>query len=948
MEFITLGIITDYTLLTSLITIDSIINYSKLNNIKTIGILNDNLYSTMEFYNKTIKNNIKPIIGLIKHIDNKEYYIYPKNYNGLIDLYKDNFNTENLIIVIPYEYKELYNDIDNVNKYISYKNKDELKNSLLITNNVVYINKVYSFNKEDVKYTNYLHMIDTGLTISNYNFIDYNNNIYINNNDFFDIKTTNLFANLINIEIKINKKFIPKYCDNSEEYLKNLSIKGLKKRLNNNVSDKYKKRLFYELDVINKMGYVDYFLIVYDYVRFSKKNDILVGPGRGSAAGSLISYSLGITEIDPIKYDLLFERFLNPERVTMPDIDIDFDATKRYKVIEYVTEKYGKDYVSNIMTYSTLGSKQVIRDVCKSLEIDLKIVDRLCSYIDAKETLKNNLNDNVKKMLNQFSNLKNAYFIAMKLEGLKRQIGTHAAGVVISSVPLTDVIPVIKNRDINLTGCTMEYLEELGLLKMDFLAIKDLSILDSIIKSIEKKLNKKININNIPLDDKETYKSFSNANTNGVFQFESSGMKNFLIKLKPTNFEDLIAAIALFRPGPMGNIDTYIKRKNKEESIAYLDDSLKSILESTYGIIIYQEQIMQILNKMANYSYAESDIIRRAISKKKLDVIEKEKTKFITNSLNNGYSSDIAQKVYDLIVKFADYGFNKSHSVAYALVGYEMCYLKTHYPLYFYEALLNYNIGSESKTKEYIDCLKKLNVEILKPDINLSTNKYQVIGNKLLLPINIIKNIGTSVADIIISERKDKFIDYFDFVKKVIGKNIGNKTIEILILAGCLDCFNFNRKTMIEGLNDAITYAELSSGIDELLVSVPNIKRVEEYKSDELIKKEKELYGFYISNHPISKYNNIVKLNEISNYFDKVIDIYIYIDSIKTTNTKKNEKMAFITGSDEVGSIDLIVFPNKYNLVSELKIGDIIRVIGKVERRINKYQIIVNKLKKEE
>ena len=280
MEFITLGIITDYTLLTSLITIDSIINYSKLNNIKTIGILNDNLYSTMEFYNKTIKNNIKPIIGLIKYIDNKEYYIYPKNYNGLIDLYKDNFNTENLIIVIPYEYKELYNDIDNVNKYISYKNKDELKNSLLITNNVVYINKVYSFNKEDVKYTNYLHMIDTGLTISNYNFVDYNNNIYINNNDFFDIKTTNLFANLINIEIKINKKFIPKYCDNSEEYLKNLSIKGLKKRLNNNVSDKYKKRLFYELDVINKMGYVDYFLIVYDYVRFSKKNDILVGPGR--------------------------------------------------------------------------------------------------------------------------------------------------------------------------------------------------------------------------------------------------------------------------------------------------------------------------------------------------------------------------------------------------------------------------------------------------------------------------------------------------------------------------------------------------------------------------------------------------------------------------------------------------------------------------------------------
>ena len=947
MEFINLAIITDYTLLSSLITIDSLIEYAKQNNISILGILNDNLCSTMEFYNKCKKNNIKPIIGLIRKIDDFEYYIYPKNFKGLVDLFNEKYETNNLISVIPYENKDLFNQI-NTQKYISYKNQDELKNSLIITNDVVFLNKVFSLNKEDSKYINYLTMIEKGMTISNYNFIDYKDNTFIKNNNSFDIKTTNLFADNINIEIDIKEKFIPKYCDNSYEYLKNLSITGLKKRLNNNVSNAYKERLFYELDIINNMGYVDYFLIVYDYVKFSKKNDVLVGPGRGSAAGSLVSYSLGITEIDPLKYDLLFERFLNPERITMPDIDIDFDATKRYKVVDYVTKKYGNDCVANIVTYSTLGSKQVIRDVSKCLEIDLKIVDKLCSYIDAKVSLKDNLNDLVKKMLNQFSNLKNAYFISMKLEGLKRQIGTHAAGVVISSIPLTNIIPTIKEREYVLTGYTMEYLEECGLLKMDFLAIKDLSILDSIIKSIENKINKKININNIRLDDEKTYEEFSNANTNGVFQFESVGMKSFLSKMKPSSFEDLIAAIALFRPGPMGNIDTYIRRKNKEEDIIYLDDSLKEILEPTYGIIIYQEQIMQILSKMANYTFSESDIIRRAISKKKLEVIEKEKTKFIENSLKNGYKLEIAQQVYDLIVKFADYGFNKSHSVAYALVGYQMCFLKTHCPIYFYEALLNYNIGSDSKTKEYIDCLKKLNIEIIKPDINLSTNKYQVINNKLLLPFNIIKNIGSTVSDTIVKVREDKFNDYFDFVKKINGNNIGTKTIEMLILAGCLDSFSFNRKTMIEALDDAITYAELSSGIDDLLVSIPNIKRVEEYSKDELIKKEKELYGFYISNHPISKYNNQIKLNNINNYFDKRIKIFVYVENIKIIKTKKNEQMAFLTCSDETTSLDFILFPNKFNLIALLKVGNIILVNGKVERRVNKYQIVIDNLQKVE
>ena len=946
MNYINLGIVLDYTLLNSLIKVDSLIEYGNKNNIKVFGILNDNLYSTMEFYTKCKSNNIKPIIGLIKKIDELEYYLYPKNYDGLKDLFNDRFYTDNIVCVIPYKSKELYNKINIKNKYIGYVNKDELKNSLSITNNVLSINKVYSIDKESAKYVNYLHMIDKGLTISDYSFIDYINNVLDVNQDEFDASTTIKFSELINIEINSNKKYIPKFCDDSSVFLANLCNKGLSKRLNNNVSKEYIDRLNYELKVINDMGYVDYFLIVYDYVKFAKQNGIMVGPGRGSAAGSLVSYTLGITEIDPIKYNLLFERFLNPERITMPDIDIDFDATKRYKIIDYVVSKYGRDKVSNIMTYGTLGSKQVLRDVSKCLEVDNKIIDRLSNFIEAKKTLKENLNDNVKKMIEQYSNLKNAYYVAMKLEGIKRQIGTHAAGIVISSEKLTNIIPIIKNDNSYLTGYTMEYLEELGLLKMDFLAIKDLTILDSIMKSIEGKLGRKINIHSIPLNDRKTYIEFSKGNTSGVFQFESSGMKNFLRKLNPSDFSDLIAAIAIFRPGPMANIDNYIARKTGKESVDYISDDLKPILESTYGIIIYQEQIMQILSTMARYTFAEADLIRRAISKKKMNIIEEERNKFINKSILNGYDKDTTERVYDLIIKFANYGFNKSHSVAYALIGYEMCFLKTHYPIYFYESLLNYNIGSDIKTKEYLDCLKRMNISICKPDINLSGSKYKVVDDKILLPFNIIKSIGTNVSDIIVKSRDEGFKDYFDFVKKVMGNGIGRKTIELLIMSGCLDSFGVNRHTMIFNLDNAIDYSELASGVDDMFVSVPDLENKEEYDSEELVNYEKDVFGFYLSDHPIVKYNNSIKLIDLKEFFDKSVKLYLLVDEMMKIKTKDDADMAFLVCSDETDNADLIVFPNKFNLLNDIKIGDIVNVYGRVEKRYDKYQILVNDIKK--
>ena len=749
------------------------------------------------------------------------------------------------------------------------------------------------------------------------------------------------------LEINNNQVYIPKYKNNTDNYkfLYSLALKGLTKRLNGNIPNNYKERFLYELDVIKSMGYVDYFLIVYDYVKFAITNNIYVGPGRGSAAGSLISYSLGITQIDPIKYDLLFERFLNPERITMPDIDIDFDASKRGLVIDYVKETYGEKKVAGIMTFGTLASKQVLRDIGKCLEIKEEKLNLLLKLIDAKISLKENMTKEVINILNNNKDLSEMYKISMNFEGLKRQVSTHAAGVVVSSIDLDDIIPLTKSNGQYLTGYTMEFLENLGLLKMDFLAIKDLTILANTIKSIETYENINFKINALPLNDKLVYEEFSHANTTGVFQFESIGMKNFLRKLKPNCFDDLVAGLALFRPGPMQNIDTYIRRKNGKEQIDYYHQDLKPILENTYGIIVYQEQIMQILNKLGGYSYAESDLIRRAISKKKLDVIENERINFINRSVANGYTNELAKKIYDLIVKFANYGFNKSHSVAYALIGYQMMYLSVHYKEYFIINLLNSNIGSESKTNEYLTLAKEMGIKIYKPDINLSEKEYLVYNNGIMLPINVIKNIGTTSSEAIIKERNNKvFKDYFDFVARTYGFNVNKKILESLIYAGVLDSFNLNRNTMLHNIDNAISYAELIHDLDESLVEKPVVTYVEELNEVDLMNEEVNLYGFHISNHPASKYPNAMKMKDIKNYFDKIIKTLVLVENIKIIETKNKKKMAFISASDETGKADFTVFPNDYNLLKDVKKGMLIGVIGRVEKRMDKYQIVVNNL----
>ncbi len=952
MNYVPLWIKTDYSLLTSLIKIDDLIAKLSDYKIKAAAICDDNLFGAMEFYDKCKKNGIKPIIGLEVKLD-YTILLYAKNYQGYQNLCnistfisekKLDFNIltkylSDLVIVLPFKYKDKKEKLElySSDVFIGYSSSLEKD---LIKGNKVFIKKTLTLNKEDEKYLKYLYKIkedeyegkdDVTLDVKL---------------DIEDNKTSTYLSELCNVNIPKRNDLLPVYNDDplfdEEKYLTNLCITGLKKRLNNNVSKEYVQRLKYELDVIIKMGFCNYFLVVWDYVKYAKKNGIMVNT-RGSSASSLVSYCLGITDIDPIKYDLLFERFLNPQRVTMPDIDVDFDAFKRDDVINYVVEKYGKDKVSGIITFSCLLSKQVVRDVARIFDISNFKVDNLLSNFDEKKDLKSQLNNiNVKRILNDDESLRKVYDISMHLEGLKRHLSIHAAGIIISSKSLRNYVPLSVNQDGSyLCGYTMNYIEELGLLKMDFLGLKNLSVVDNILNSV-----KNLKFSDIPLDDKKTFDLFKEGSLDGIFQFESAGMRKFILDLKPEKIDDLIAAVALFRPGPMQNIDSYVKRMHGKEKITYVHDDLKPILSSTYGIIIYQEQIMQIARKMAGFSYALADELRRAMSKKKQDILLKYKQKFISDSINKGYDKNVAQQVYDLILRFANYGFNKAHSVSYAILGYKIAYLKVHYPVYFECEILNNNIGILSKTKTLINECKKLGVEISALTINLSGEKYEIKDGKLIYPLSIIRGIGTLIARQIVLDRKEngEFNSYLDFVKR--QYKLGKDILKNIILSGALDCFKINRRTLIENLDEAINYAELCSDLDDDLVVKPELKKYDEYSTFELTKQEESIYGFYISNHPTNKYilEDSVTLNKINDYFDKNISIVLYFERKKEINTKNNEKMMFINASDSYANIEVIMFPNVYNKYFNIKIPGVYKVYGKVEKRFSKLQIVLNSL----
>ena len=942
--YIPLKVTTDYTLLKSLIKVPNLISFLSEKNIDTCGICDENLYGVLEFYYACKKNNIKPIVGLDVKIDDLNVYLYAMNFDGYKNLLKihtlkeknelilDDLSVykDSILCIVPFKSKELFDKLKFFNNlYISYNNSLERLNALTITSNVLYINDLKALKKDDVLFFAYLDKLrkeEVGMYEQNYYFAP-----------DIDLGKIDEVVSLLNLELKFNKKYIPKYKDDidSSEFLHNLCFKGLTKRLNGKVPDIYLKRLNYELKIINEMGFVDYFLIVYDYVLYAKRHDILVGPGRGSAAGSLVSYSIGITEIDPLKYNLLFERFLNPERVTMPDIDVDFDALKREEIIEYVRNRYGDKNVALGLTFTTLKSKLVLREIGKLLKINDTLLDNFIKCINGNICLKDNLtNENIKKYLNNYNELKKLYNISMHLEGLKKNTSTHAAGVVISSTNLDEIIPIHYENNTLITGVTMDYLESIGLLKMDFLALKNLTTIKNILDEVGKDALK-----NIDLNDKAVLNLFCTGKTEGIFQFETNLMRNLIRKLKPSSFNDLVASLALGRPGALEEADEYIARKNGKKEITYIHKDLEPILKDTYGIILYQEQIIAILGKIGGYSLAEADIIRRAISKKKESVINAEKEKYINGAIGKGYDRSVATLIYDLIVKFASYGFNKAHSVAYARISYDMAYLKVKYPEYFIIEMIN-NKDNE-KFAKLVLFLKNKGIKLEKPDVNLSHNKFYISGKELIMPLWQIKGIPENLSEKIIENRKDGYTDFFDFVcknKKILNENILNT----LIKAEALRSFNLNERTLVENIAVALNFAE----IDDELIKRPVIIELDDYSDEVKRNNELESFGYFITNHPASKYQNVMKLEMLEKYLFKNIKCVVLVNRISNIKTKKNENMAFISVSDETGTCDFTIFPKNMNLINDLKIGDLVEINGNVSKRFDKVSIIVNNIKK--
>ena len=964
-----LDVKTSYSILSSLIKINELTSKAKELGYFSLAITDtNNMFGAYEFYLSCKKNNIKPIIGIKVKFDNEEFILLAKNnlgYKNLIKLstniYDNNINLDilnkykdSLLLIIPYsnynkEITAIYQEY-----FIGYSTYEELNN---IKEKAVFINDVCYLNRDDYRYLDYLIMIRDEKRLGEFELNTFKNKYLLDKEEFISLTNEDVRSNMeyivnsCNVTLEYTEGLLPVYDENIDPsiFLTELSYKGLNRRFNNNVPDGYIERLNYELDVINKMGFCDYFLVVWDYVKYAKQNNILVGPGRGSAAGSLVSYSIGITDVDPIKYDLLFERFLNPERVTMPDIDVDFDSTKRSLVTDYVIKKYGEKKVVSIITFNTLGAKQVTRDLARCMNISLPITDDICRSITSKELSSSYIKDSkFYRLINSKRELKLLYEIGTHLEGLPRHISIHAAGIVMSKYDIDDIIPLYKNQlDTYTTAYSKDYLEPLGLLKMDFLGIDNLTLISNVIEEIRDKEKINITFERIPNNDKKALDIFYNVDTDGIFQFESTGMKRFLEKLKIKSFDDIVLALALYRPGPMDNIDTFIRRREKREEITYIHPDLEPILKSTYGIIVYQEQIMQIARLMASYSYGEADILRRAMSKKKEEILLKEKPKFINGCLKNNYSEDTANKVYDLILKFANYGFNKSHSVAYAITSYRMAFIKAYFLKYFIAATLTNSIGQEVKTDTYINRARASSIKIIPPDINKSQNKYYVINNSIQCPLSIIKNVGTASSNDIIKEReKGEFKDFCDFILRMSGTSVNKRVIINLINAGAIN-FGYNRRTLIENLDNVLNYAEIAKDAGIIEIEKPYIDIYDEYTKKEITDLELKTIGFYLTEHPISKYreNNIITSLNINKYFDKNINLVVLIKRLRETTTKNNDVMAFITGEDEYGEVSLTVFPNVYKRFNNIEIGDIINIFGKVEKRFDKYQVVVNDIK---
>lgn len=774
------------------------------------------------------------------------------------------------------------------------------------------------------------------------------------------VVNTEKLAKTCQVSFDLEARFLPAYplpeeIQTPKAYLQALCLAGLKKRFGQVQSAQY-ERLQYELDVIDKMGFNDYFLIVWDFIKFARQNQIAIGPGRGSAVGSLVAYCLGITNCDPLTYGLLFERFLNPERISLPDIDIDIEDERRQEVIDYVREKYGEDRVVHIATFGTFATKAAFREVARILEASPKQLADISKVIpgtvgsleQAYQTL-----PNLRKMLAESSFLNRAFQIARQIEGLPRNVSTHAAGIIIGAKSLTDVIPLQEGMGATAsTQFTMNELEALGMLKMDFLGLRNLSLIKRVVQRIQATENPQFDINQIPLDDAKVYQLLQQAQTTGVFQLESGGMRAALRQIQPTQFEDIVATLALFRPGPMENIPVYSQRKSGQEPITYPDPSLESILSPTYGIIIYQEQIMQIATQLAGYSLGEADILRRAISKKNESILAAERQNFVEHCRQKGVADTIANPIYDLIVKFANYGFNKSHAVAYGLLAYQLAYLKVHYATFFWCELLNSVIQSDGKVYEYLQAVKQQQITILKPSIQTGSASFQVVNQGLQIGLLTIKNVGLAAVQAIIELRNQRpFQEFKETLLRLKNhRAITKATIAALIDAGAFDGFDLNHATMLHELEHAQNQLELLNFAGGDKYEAP-LQILEEFSAQQLMEREVAVYGYYLFTHPVTKYRGrytqTLPVNQIEQAVGTIVTILGYVEKTRNIKTKRGELMQFIHASDEYGAIELVAFPKIFaKFATELQSGNLLLMKGKVEERQEQKQIIIYDVEK--
>jgi len=761
-------------------------------------------------------------------------------------------------------------------------------------------------------------------------------------------ETTQKIADEIEIDLPLHQSLLPRYPlpagTTPQAYLRRLCEEGLRQRVTTPEAE-YEKRLAYELEVIHEMGFDDYFLIVWDVMAYARKAKIMPGAGRGSAAGSLVSYVLRITHVDPIKYNLLFERFLNKERYNLPDIDLDFPDNRRDDILHYVRDKYGSDHVAQIATFGTLAAKMSLRDTARVFGLTVAeaqawsnaIPNQLgISLAEAKQKSKE-----LQKLISTNDVNRLLYETAEKIEGVPRHVSTHAAGVVISDNPLRDIVPLQKkNSDLYLTQYTMGNIEEIGLLKMDFLGLKNLTILNDAVQLASDDHKESINIWEIPMDDDRTLDIFRRADTNGVFQFESPGIKNVLRKLGPESIEDIAAVNALYRPGPMEQIDLFISRKKGLAEIDYLHPDLKSILEVTYGVMVYQEQVMQVASRMAGFSLGEADILRRAIGKKQKSAIDEERKHFIEGSLQQGYSNQTAEQVYDYIERFANYGFNRSHSVAYSFIAYQLAYMKAHFPEAFFAALLNSVNQHSDKMREYFIELKRRNISISYPDINTSNWRFALQQQTIQFGLGGIKGLRRDFIQEIIKERQGHghYKDFVQFLRRIHPKWLKNENIAPLIYSGAFDSFGHSRATLLESLPGMLNSIDYSgNNVDLFSILEPKYVETEELPLLELLDLEEAALGHSLKGHPIDQfgklYNNgaVVYVTEL--VYDKKMRTMGLIKDIRRIQTKKGDPMAFANMTDSTGEISVTIFPEYYiRFMKLLKANQLLVVEGKLER----------------